>query len=134
MIRQITQLHENNRLVSIAQTPAGRLLIWLVAILLLAWHHSNPLMFAAFSLVMLWPLKRRILLSLAAAGMVIDGISIPRAEIGLLEGTGRWSWGPGPGRLWEAWESGEHTALVSWNRIGSGRSDPGSFTWVFRVA
>jgi hypothetical protein len=89
MIRSITQLHENVRLVSAAQTPAGRLLVWLVAILLLAWHHSNLLMFAAFSLVMLWPLKRRVLLSLAAAGMIIDGIShklnTSNAEVGLLE-------------------------------------------------
>ena len=56
MIRLITQLHENDWLVSAAQTPGGRLLIWLAGILLLAWHHSNLLMFASFSLVILWPL------------------------------------------------------------------------------
>jgi len=88
MIRSITQWHENERLVSVAQTPAGRLLVWLCAVLLLAWHQSNLLMLAALSLVMLWPLKRRILLSLAAAGMIIDGfshrMSTVAADAGLL--------------------------------------------------
>jgi hypothetical protein len=62
----------------------------------------------------------------------IDGVRIPRTEIGAVAATGRWSWGPGPNRLWSAWEPGEHTVTVRWDRT-SGRPDPGEFTWTFRV-
>ena len=63
----------------------------------------------------------------------IDGIPIPTQEIGLLQGTGRWSWGPAPGNLWEEWVGGEHTVTVSWNRPPGSLPDPGDFTWTFRV-
>lgn len=62
----------------------------------------------------------------------IDGILIPAAEIGSVPATGRWSWGPGPARLWASWTPGEHTVTVRWDRT-SGRPDPGAFTWTFRV-
>jgi len=68
-----------------------------------------------------------------AIELEIDGIRIPAREIGLIEGTGEWSWGPGPGHLWEVWEGGEHTVTVHWDVVGGPRRDPGSFTWVFRV-
>lgn len=64
----------------------------------------------------------------------VDGISIPDEELGLLEGTGRWSWGPGPGRLWDVWDGGEHSVTARWDRPAGTTPDPGSFTWVFRVA
>ena len=73
MISALTQFHENVRLVSTAQTSLGRLVLWCVAILLLAWHESNILMPVAFTLVMLFPARRRMLLSLAAVGMIVDG-------------------------------------------------------------
>lgn len=63
----------------------------------------------------------------------VDGIRIPRAEIGSVPATGQWSWGPGPGMLWEAWQPGEHTVTVRWDRSAGSRPDPGEFTWVFRV-
>lgn len=63
----------------------------------------------------------------------IDGIKIPASELGFVEGTGQWSWGPGPTSLWEIWDGGEHTVTVRWDRVGGGRPDPGSFTWTFRV-
>lgn len=64
----------------------------------------------------------------------VDGITIPPNEIALLEGTGRWSWGPGPNRLWEVWDAGEHTVTVRWDSAPGAVPDPGSFSWGFRVA
>jgi hypothetical protein len=63
----------------------------------------------------------------------VDGIRIPQAEIGTVQATGRRSWGPGPGRLWEMWEPGEHSVTVTWTRQ-SGRPDTGEYTWSFRIA
>ncbi len=63
----------------------------------------------------------------------VDGIRIPSAEIGLVEGIGRYSWGPGPGNLWETWTGGEHTVTIRWDRTTGNQPDPGEFTWVFRV-
>lgn len=63
----------------------------------------------------------------------IDGIRIPSRELGLIEGTGLWSWGPGPDKLWEIWDGGEHTVTVRWDRVDGGRPDPGEFTWTFRI-
>lgn len=62
----------------------------------------------------------------------VDGVRIPDSEVTLLEGTGIWTWGPGPGRLWEVWEGGDHTVTVRWDTT-SGLPDPGQFTWSFRV-
>lgn len=63
----------------------------------------------------------------------IDGVTIPEAELGVVAATGRWSWGPGPERLWETWEPGEHTVVVRWDSAAGTRPDPGEFSWTFRV-
>lgn len=70
MIHKITQFHENEKLVNAAQTLTGRLCIWIVGIALLIWHDVNVLMYAAFSLVLLFPDRRRYFLLLAAVGLV----------------------------------------------------------------
>ncbi len=72
MIRSISQFHEHERLVAAAQTVAGRCILWAVATLLLVWHEVNALMFLSVTLVMLFPGWRRMLLSLAAIGMIVD--------------------------------------------------------------
>jgi len=74
MISRFTQWHENERLVAVAQTNPGRLLLWIAAIVLLAWHQSNLLMLVALTLVMFYPARRRFLLSLAAFGVIVDGL------------------------------------------------------------
>jgi len=74
MNSSFTQWHENERLVAVAQTSLGRLVLWTAAILLLAWHESNLLMLVAFTLVMFYPARRRFLLSLAAFGIIVDGL------------------------------------------------------------
>ena len=65
--------------------------------------------------------------------LTVDGIAVPQIEIGFTPSTGRYTWQPGPARLFEAWDSGEHTITVSWDRVSSGGPDPGEFTWTFRV-
>jgi len=68
----LSQFHENEALISAAQSIAGRLALWAVAIGLLAWHEVSLLMLAALSLVMIFPVQRHALLSLAAAGMIVE--------------------------------------------------------------
>jgi len=68
----LSQLHENESLIRAVQSIAGRLALWGVAILLLAWHEVSPLMMGALSLVMIFPVQRHLLLSLAAAGMIAE--------------------------------------------------------------
>lgn len=65
--------------------------------------------------------------------MSIDGITISSAEIAFTAGTGRYQWQPGPGRLFEVWEGGEHTITAQWNRTSGGPPDAGEFEWTFRV-
>lgn len=74
MISSFSQWHENERLVAVAQTIPGRSVLWIAAILLLAWHQSNLLMLVALTLVMFYPAQRRFLLSLAAFGVIVDGL------------------------------------------------------------
>ena len=63
----------------------------------------------------------------------IDGVAIPQIEIGATPETGRYIWQPGPMKLFEIWESGDHTITIRWNRVSGGGPDPGEFTWKFRV-
>lgn len=70
MIRRLTQLHENERLVAAAQTLPGRLALWAVAAALLVWHGTHVLLLAALTLVVLDPTHKRAALSLAAVGLV----------------------------------------------------------------
>jgi hypothetical protein len=65
--------------------------------------------------------------------LYVDGRLIPEIEIGFTAATGRWIWQPAPGTSIEQWEGGEHTVVVTWDRIAGGRPDPGEFEWSFRI-
>lgn len=63
----------------------------------------------------------------------VDGITIPRAEIGFTPATGRYLWQPGPATLFELWGAGDHEVTIYWERVSGGGPDPGQFTWTFRI-
>ncbi len=98
MINRLTQLHEYGPLVAAAQTPLGKLGLWICGITLLTWHGAGSLMMMALSLVMLFPGQRRVWLSLAALGLVIEGILdrqgvAPAMSIQILETLTAVQWG-----------------------------------------
>lgn len=64
--------------------------------------------------------------------MAVDGRAVPPFEIEVTPSTGLWRWQPAPGGSIEQWSPGEHTVTIAWDRT-TGRPDPGTFTWVFRV-
>jgi hypothetical protein len=68
-----------------------------------------------------------------SVSLEVDGISIPQDEVGVTPAVGRYVWQPGPAKLFEAWEAGEHTVTIRWDRVSGGGPDPGEFTWSFRV-
>jgi len=63
----------------------------------------------------------------------VDGVIIPRVEIGHTAATGRFIWQPGPAKLFEAWEGGDHSITIRWNRTAGGGPDQGTYSWRFRV-
>lgn len=65
-------LHESAQAKEIAQTPFGRIVIWVAASGLLLWHEVPLLGPLALALIFLWPDRRRSILSIAAVGMVFD--------------------------------------------------------------
>jgi hypothetical protein len=66
----LLQFHELKPVIAGAQSVAGKVLVWLAGCALLRWHHVDPPMFAAFTLVMLFPQYRRAFLALAALGLI----------------------------------------------------------------
>lgn len=66
----LLQFHERASVIAVAQKPVGKLLVWAAACALLSWHHVDPPMLAAFTLVLLFPQYRRPLLGLAALGLI----------------------------------------------------------------
>ena len=74
MISRLTQFHEHERLVAASQTTFGKLGLWMTGVALLAWHDAGALMIMALSLVILFPDRRRVWLSLAALGVIVKGI------------------------------------------------------------
>jgi len=68
----LSRFHENARLVGAAQSVAGRLVLWAIALALLTWHGVSVFMMGALSLVMIFPAKRHVLLSIAAIGTVAE--------------------------------------------------------------
>lgn len=74
MITRLTQFHEQERLVAVTQTTIGKFGLWITGIALLAWHDAGALMMVALLLVMVFPDRRRIWLSLAALGVIVGGI------------------------------------------------------------
>jgi hypothetical protein len=79
MISRLSQFHENEELVGAAQTRWGAVVLWCVAILLLAWHESSVSLLAAVTVVMLYPAAKRLVLSLAAVGILFEN-AVPDAS------------------------------------------------------
>lgn len=76
MIARFSQWHEHEELIGAVQTRRGAIVLWCVAVLLLVWHESGVSMPAALTLVMLYPTSKRLILSLAAVGVLVEN-SIP---------------------------------------------------------
>jgi hypothetical protein len=76
----ILDLHERRELVAAGQTAIGKVLIWTAGIALLLWHEVNGLMPVAFTLVFLFPERRRWLLMLVAFGLIV-GKFLPNAAL-----------------------------------------------------
>ena len=62
----------------------------------------------------------------------IDSVLVPASEFSYVEPTAVWTWVPGPGKRFEAWEPGLHSVLVRYERVVGG-VDIGEHRWVFRV-
>lgn len=67
-----------------------------------------------------------------AVEITVDGFTIPQEELFIVEGTGVYSWQPGPGRSLFEWSPGQHQVSVRWD-TRSGLPDVGEYTWTFRV-
>ena len=72
MIRQLGNFHENLDLINRAATPSGKLLVWVVATALLLYQDASVLMPVALAAVLLVPQKRRLVLTVAAAGAILE--------------------------------------------------------------
>lgn len=66
------QFHENPALVAFVQTGTGRWAVWVSACALLSWLQVSYLVMAALGLVMVLPQQRRLLLALAAVGVLAE--------------------------------------------------------------
>ena len=64
--------------------------------------------------------------------LVIDGVTIPTAEISVTEETGKFRWLPDATTIIPEWTPGIHTVWVRWDRV-TGLPDPGEWIWSFRV-
>ena len=97
MIRRLTQFHEREKLITAAQTAAGQFAIWVIGIALLFWHDRTMLMLASFTLVLLFPGRRRLLLAIAAIGVVFEvvlgsrGLELGTASLSL-NAVNSWPW------------------------------------------
>lgn len=66
--------HEHPGLIAQIESVAGRALLWLFATLALLWHEVTVLMPLALALVMIFPQRRRLLLSMVAVGVFAERI------------------------------------------------------------
>ena len=66
------------------------------------------------------------------AQFVVDGISIPQAQMDSIVETGRHQFSPGEGKVIERWAPGNHTVIASWIG-GPGEVDVGTLVWTFTV-
>jgi len=64
--------------------------------------------------------------------MFVDGFLIPIEEIFVVEGTGVYSWQPGPDQVITELSPGQHEVLIRWQTL-SGLPDDGEYSWTFRV-
>jgi len=67
-----------------------------------------------------------------AVDLFVDGFLIPTAELFSVEGTGVYSWQPGPDRVITELSPGQHEVLIRWRTL-SGLPDVGEYSWTFRV-
>ena len=86
MIRSISDLHENERLIGFTQTPLGQVLMLLLATWLFLWHSVSNLMIIALAVVMVLPSRRRIVLSVVAVGVIAE-IFLSRTSVHLSMGS-----------------------------------------------
>jgi hypothetical protein len=91
MIFRLAQFHEHEELLRAAQTRWGAAVLWCAAVGLLVWHDSNLWMLAALTLVMLYPASKRLFLSLAAVGMIVEG-ALKRTHLGATGMTDLFPW------------------------------------------
>lgn len=64
--------------------------------------------------------------------LTVDGVPIPPTEISVVEANGLFTWTPGPEQTFPDWAPGFHTVEVTWQKV-TGRPEPGSLRWSFRV-
>ena len=64
--------------------------------------------------------------------LVVDGVTIPADEIGVIAQTGKFTWRPTDTTIIPDWSVGLHTVWVRWDRT-VGLPDPGEWIWTFRV-
>ena len=74
--------HENTELQQVARGPLGRVVTWVAASGLLLLHGVTLLGPLAIGLILVWPDRRRLILSVAAVGMILDRY-IVRQELDL---------------------------------------------------
>jgi hypothetical protein len=98
VISSLTQWHENPGLIALAQTTAGRCMVWFAASALLFWHSERgPLsaggnlliiVIGVLPLVIAFPARKRWLLSIASALAIVDFFrrrELPELQLGVPE-------------------------------------------------
>lgn len=77
-----SQWHEQPRLVALVASIPGKAMLWLVSVPLILWLGGNLLVAVALAAVTTMPSRKRLLLSIAALGVVLDGL-LRRHDAGL---------------------------------------------------
>lgn len=67
-----------------------------------------------------------------ALTLVVDGVTIPTADIEFTEATGKHVFRPGPDKVITEWLPGFHIVEIEFDRA-VGLPDPGSLRWSFRT-
>ena len=67
-----------------------------------------------------------------ALDLYVDGLRIPDEELFVVEGTGVYSWQPGPDQIIDALTPGQHEILIRWRTL-TGLPDDGEYSWTFRA-
>lgn len=67
-----------------------------------------------------------------ALELYVDGLRIPDEELFVVEGTGVYSWQPGPDQIIDALSPGQHQVLIRWRTL-TGLPDDGEYSWTFRA-
>jgi hypothetical protein len=67
-----------------------------------------------------------------ALELYVDGLRIPDEELFVVEGTGVYSWQPGPDQIIDALSPGQHQVMIRWRTL-TGLPDEGEYSWTFRA-